>query len=52
MLWLWVACGNTDSDKTVECDSVASIQQLENGFTLPDNACKRMAENLKPSTRL
>ena len=43
MLWLWLACGNTDSDKTVECDSSASILHLENGFELPENACANLS---------
>ena len=39
MLWLLLACGNTDSDKTIECDFSASIQLVGEVFTLPDNAC-------------
>ena len=43
MLWLWLACGNTDSDKTVECDSTASIQLVGEYFSLPDNACSTLS---------
>ena len=39
MLWLLLACGNTDSDKTMECDSSASVQLVGEDFSLPDNAC-------------
>ena len=34
MLWLLLACGNTDSDKTMECDFSASIQLVGEDFTL------------------
>ena len=43
MLWLLFACGNTDSDKAVECDSSASIQLVGEDFSLPDNACSTLS---------
>lgn len=43
MLWLLLACGNTDSDKTIECDSSAAIQLVGDVFSLPDNACATLS---------